>query len=82
MASGLQEFADLFGAASTGAENLTTGVQRVTDKTVELETKLSDTIDQAKEGAVAYAGVTALAQLGSFFALLYIAGRLSKRGAE
>lgn len=80
--SGIEELAQLFGAATTGVQNVAEGTQRVTEQTIKTEQKVMDTIDESKQGAIAYAGVTAFAQLGSFFVLLYIAGKVSKKGGE
>lgn len=76
----IDDFAQLFGAASTGVENIATGTQRVTDQTVKMEQKIMDTIDNSKEGLEAYGALTLVFQGITAFSLLYIAGKFSKRG--
>lgn len=75
----LQDFAAMFGAATSGAEGVATGVQQVTQKTIETEQKLIDTIDEAKTGIAAWGATTLLFQGITAFTLLYIAGKISKK---
>lgn len=73
------DFANLFGAASTGVQNVTAGVQRVTDETVRTEVKLQETIDEAKQGVAAWgAGMLVFSGITAF-TLLWIAGRIAKK---
>lgn len=68
--SSLSDFASLFGAAASD-------VSSAASQTAATEQKVQEGIQTAEEVGTAWAGTSLILQAGTFFTLLYIAGRLS-----